>query len=164
MKTIIMAIDCWENMPTEQIKKIGCLNSIANEHYSFLHEAQKHPAMPDWIQPTHKELFTYIYENKPTRLVYVGQHWNECIWFRPKIGIREMLKLRPWVEIYTVPSCCRIRKNLYASGICPDETLQATDLSYRWKKVSEDFYKYDESTFKEKFDGRGNCFVTEVLN
>lgn len=132
MNTCVIAMDCWNNMPPEQIHTIGRLQ--ADLRLSQHHDRPPHPLMPAWPQWQTSDLVQWIHRHRPVRVIYVGQHWQQCLHIRPT-GIRRISQFRPWCQIQVRPSLCRV---LEGPG---DRVLRAADLGPEWHRVDRDLYQ-----------------------
>ena len=146
MRTILIAIDCWHNMPDSQVLGIAGLQADLHVHHNPDDVSIAHKAMPDWCDLTRRELITYIHLHRPCVVTYVGQHWQMCLQNRP-LGMRWMSQFRPWIQIRVVPSLCRFAVDDSVIDPVPgvgwpvDRTLEASDLGPGWRALSEDLYE-----------------------
>ena len=132
MKTCVIAIDCWDNMTQDQIRTISRLR--ADLRLSQHHDREAHALMPAWPTYTRQALVEWIRDHRPCRLLYVGQHWGDCLHHR-NTGILAMTRLRPWVQIQVRPSLCRVLEG------DRDRGLRAEDLGPGWHRVNRDLYQ-----------------------
>ena len=133
MHTLLIAIDCWESMPDEQIMRI--VSVPATQHISQVHGFRPHRLLPRWPEWTDKQIAKWIKDHpRECRLVYVGQHWQECMHNRPT-GIRIMSMFKHWCRIQVIPSLCRIDSD------STDRVLRGSDLDSTWHCVQPDLYQ-----------------------
>ena len=135
MKTCVIAMDCWPNMPRDQIRQIRALP--ADLHLSQHHDQPPHPLLPAWPQWQPPELERWIRAHRPCRLIYVGQHWDACIAGRPT-GMRTMSRFRPGCRIQVRPSLCRVMLDL---ATLRDREMTPGDLNSEWRQIDADLYQ-----------------------
>ena len=129
---IVLAVDCWADMPEAQVLAIAALPADLHLHNCDLREP--HPLMPAW--PTHTA--AEIVALGPVRVTYVGQHWNHCIQ-HTAAGMVTLMRFRPRVEIVCRPDLIRWSPR-QGSG---DRVMRHTDLGPGWSPLRDHAWRLD---------------------
>ena len=139
MHHILIAVDCWHNMPDDQVRAIADTQADLHIHHTA-GEGTAHNIMPPWDDCERETLIKHVKQHQPCRVTYVGQWWQECLQNKP-LGIRWLSQFRPWVNIQVMPSLCRYILQRHDRGDPTDRTMMPTDLQDDWRQVSDDVWQ-----------------------
>ena len=140
MHHVLIAIDCWSNMPKSQVMAIANTQADLAVHHNP-DQTPPHRDMPDWRDLSQQQIITHIHQHRPCVVTYVGQHWQICLQHRP-LGIRWMSRFRPWVTVRVRPSLCRfVLAEPVDGGLPADRAMRYSDLGPEWRAVSYDLYE-----------------------
>ena len=121
MHTLIIAIDCWRDMPDHQIQAI--LREPCDHRCHQHHESPPHTLMQAWPTLSLAEIVQdHVRPHRHrSRVIFVGQSWEICVWIRPT-GLGAMQLFLPWTDICVRPSLLRVdrgSRELTAQDLAP---------------------------------------------